>query len=253
MPDLFSYFDPLTSQFKGAWKNPRSVVALLPTSPIQSELVTQLSYLDALKSKRADIQYEAPQPDASAYKYYSILNSQSNINDNDNNKIDLFIEKKYLESATIDKFKEWYQQFIESQTVGYMTELNMVYLNNSTIFIEEERAKNNIITYQQNAIQTLNEWVLYIDKQIDEQTTIQKNLEAIIATQQRKGIFTLSDISYLEKWRYGMDAVFWFLVILFIIIIMCNYSQELFNMYRNFQTIANNQIQKQIKKIKDTV
>ena len=252
MPSLFNHFDPLTSQFKGAWKDPDSIVALLPPSPIQNELVAQLSYLKALRAEKADVisTTEAPSRDGDLFKYYSIINSQSNIIDNDSNQSDLFIEKRYLQ-LTHDKFQEWFQQFIELQTVGYMTELNIKYAENSNIFIAEENAKRNIITYQTNAIQTLKEWLLYIDKQIDEQTTIQKNLETIIATQQRKGIFTLSDISYLEKWRYGMDVVFWFLVILFIVIIICNYSQELFNMYSNFQKIANNQINK-IKKLNDT-
>lgn len=251
---LFNFFDPLTDQFKAGMKNPDSIVALLPPSPIQNELVAQLSYLKALRTEKAEIidTKEAPSRDDDLFKYYSIINSQSNIIDNDNNKFDLLIEKRYLQfHDNPDKFQKWFQQFIEIQTVGYMIELNIKYAENSNIFIAEENAKKNIITYQQNSIQTLKEWLLYIDKQIDEQTAIQKNLETILATQQRKGIFTLSDISYLEKWRYGMDVVFWFLVILFIIIIICNYSQELFNMYSNFQTIANNQLNK-IKELKDT-
>ena len=244
MPNFFTGNPLAINQFKKVWKDPESIVALLPPSPIKNELDIQLKYLESLKEPKEDvIETEKPSTDSRLSEYGTIINLHSNIFKNNNNYPDILVEQKYLELPNEREFQKWFQNYIETQVSEILINLNINFANNSNIFVTEENAKSNIITYQENVIQTLSEWVSYIDSQIEEQTSIQKNLETILATQQRKGIFSLSDISYLEKWKNGMDFVFWVLVVLFIIIIIINYSQELFNMYKNIQNITINKIE----------
>tara|TARA_Y200000002_G_scaffold371012_1_gene367176 strand:+ start:1684 stop:2442 length:759 start_codon:yes stop_codon:yes gene_type:complete len=244
MPNMFTDNPIAGKQFRSAWKDPKSIVALIPSSPIKNELDIQLKYLESLKEPKEDvIKTEKPSIDSKLSEYETIINLYSNIFKNNNNYPDILVEQKYLELQNDREFQKWLQNYIETQVSEILIKLNINFANNSNVFVTEENAKSNIITYQENVIQTLSEWVSYIDSQIEEQTSIQKNLETILATQQRKGIFSLSDISYLEKWKNGMDFVFWVLVVLFIIIIIINYSQELFNMYKNIQNITINKIE----------
>ena len=54
MPSIFS--NPIAAkQLRSAWKDPESIVALLPPSPIKNELDIQLKYLESLKEPKEDV------------------------------------------------------------------------------------------------------------------------------------------------------------------------------------------------------
>ena len=264
MPNLFNILAPMTAAFKGAWKNPSAAIEALPPSKLKNDLKAKYIETKMLFTKMDDNTGKERQVDlGDNYTHYynlqkmiqealrenkiiAIPNPNADADGQMSSPLayDTEVELNYIKFQNNPQdFNDWFRSGVELRMAQSLLKLDLWYASANALFETEHTVKSQIVRYQDNIVETLQEWSNYVDRQINEQTVLKEELDAVLSTQRRRGTFSLSDVESLEKWQSAMTNLFWIFVVILIVMILINYWQYIWNALKTLHQNTETQVQ----------
>ena len=181
-----------------------------------------------------------PEPGAEPYElnqYYELYNPVkedyefiSNPKKVEQAAFDKLVEQMYIEcDSDYDQFHQWYYTMTQKAVDAKLNRLLVVIVTIANMLSRDSANKTQIAKYQKWMLAVQTYWSNYLDTQINEQTALLENMESLLSTQQRKGHFTHTDMSALDRWQYWVNVII--VVLLTAIIVLA--------LFRNADRISN--------------
>ena len=237
---------PVTAIWSKAMKDPGEVLSKIPNSERWSKFKQSLqTNLERLNNLRHDLTNPPVQPDedgSQQYTLYQQVHADYNfVSDKDaiaqaafDKEVELNYLKYRLEGNDVD-FAKWYYDATRKRVDNRMLELLIAIISLMLVLEHDYATKTQVVEYQKWVLSVHGYWSRYLDGQIDEQTTLLENMDSLLSTQRRLGIFTHSDMNALNQWQFWTTRVLLGLVVALVAVLLVRYAARLTPMLQKLQ------------------
>lgn len=80
---------------------------------------------------------------------------------------------------------------------------------------------------QKTSITLLRQLLDYVNDQVGEYSEVYERLNTLMDTQKRKSTFLAADVQTLDRWQVWCRAIFWFLVVFFVLMVLVDHYTDL--------------------------
>ena len=147
-------------------------------------------------------------------------------------------ESERPDNESESDFLEWYFKNTERYIKRRIVSLLMTVLSVITVLNHDMRMKKALLDYQNWALKTHRFWNQFLVTQIDEQTALLENMDALLSTQRRRSVFANNDMSSLAAWRTWTTRVFALLCVATLIVLMAQKRDVLLGIVQRARVLA---------------
>ena len=133
------------------------------------------------------------------------------------------------------QFSKWYYEETQKSVDNRVLELVISIISLMLVLEHDHAIKTQVASYQQWVLGVHGYWSKYLDGQIDEQATLLENMDSLLSTQRRLGVFTHSDMTALNRWQLWTTRVFALLAIVLVAALLALNADRLLPMVRKLQ------------------
>ena len=163
--------------------------------------------------------------------YNKLLSDKSKLQKSDQILFDNLVQEMYIKSLDADEsnvtsFSDWYLNNLTEQSSQNIMNMMIKFLINIEFLYRENKLKANLDKYQDYVISTQEEWLNYVNQQINEQIQLIENLQTANNTANRKSQLTIKNVMTYEDLSFWVNFAFVFLLV-FIFIFLILYKTGL--------------------------
>lgn len=135
-----------------------------------------------------------------------------------------------------EQFRTYVMYLMNFQITMRMLALNLQYSGVLTMMGKEREIKQSMVTYQNDVIQQLASWDTHVQQQIDEYSTLWKQLDALHHKYKRSSVMTYDDVSLYERWGRWLTTAFFALIVLLLVVLLIDYYRVVTSATRGLDT-----------------